>query len=799
MEPHEEWLDVGRQRHDASSNVLWDKVTLDRCDPYLVWGDASSAFPEVKQGELDRLTVLVEFNVLNDRPQLPPGIVFDATHWYDIVFSPKPASIRPYLVNRRELAALVLAVVEKRVKRFEMQSPRQRAAEALPPYFGQLADLWRLLNTQSLFIPDGVLKRAPFTDEQRKRIKSQMAPLSAEAWRSTSAKKPPPPPEPLVGVIDDACNFASPRWWRNAQVPSIRLVWDQGARKAAVYRGESTPNSDEGPFGADRISVWKSNELRLPPIIIPPGPTFPTGLTIPSIAYGGSPHGLQLNLKDELVEPPAGRSRAAGGTHRRFVDVGKAPCDEEMTIYRRTGFTRARSLTRWTHGSAVLDLVAGGSEQQSPEVVFVQLPQPTVEDTSGASLAAHALDGLYHILETADGRDVVVNLSYGTNSGPHDGTSLFEAAISEMLLRHKNLHLVLPAGNMHLSRTHCSEHVGAGQQRVLRWKVLADDPTDNFMEIWFEEGADFEIRVQPPVGPSHVVRRGHAVYWRAGGAAKRSAAELVRAGIVFPDHVAQGNHGTMALIAVAPTRRLFDQQLAGLDVTVKTNARSADRSRSVRKRVEAPHGVWTITLTNLGTASSRFHAWIQRDDSAPGGRVSSRGFPGRQSYFLDSSQSVDPSSTMNGIATLKPQERLRVVGSMRYLDKGLSVYSAAGPDRGTGDRLEGPDVVTISDYSLNIPGLLVRGMLAGSRVRINGTSMAAAVISGLMYRHLRKGRRSDSFLYLPVTEPTTRPIVPAGAPTHAQAFLRGEYQRVEPYEVGPQCVSPACPCKAPDR
>ena len=60
----------------------------------------------------------------------------------------------------------------------------------------------------------------------------------------------------------------------------------------------------------------------------------------------------------------------------------------------------------------------------------------------------------------------------------------------------------------------------------------------------------------------------------------------------------------------------------------------------------------------------------------------------------------------------------------------------ANTHRGEPSRVCGPDVVTMADDSLNVPGLLVGGVLSGSRVRIAGTSVAAALFTRLLHHHM---------------------------------------------------------------
>jgi len=206
--------------------------------------------------------------------------------------------------------------------------------------------------------------------------------------------------------------------------------------------------------------------------------------------------------------------------------------------------------------------------------------------------------------------------------------------------------------------------------------------------------------------------------------------------------------------------------------------------------MEAPAGVWKIELTNLGKEAVRFHAWVQRDDAAPGRRRSARGYRGRQSYLLDPPCSdVDPRFTLNGIATATA-DRLWVVGAMDERGR-ISRYSAAGPDRNVGARCEGPDVVTTVDGSRNNPGLRVGGVLSGSRLRIAGTSIGAAVFTRLLCHALNHSGPHWRFVPLLEHSPPPAPQCVAGEPESADDTYRGWYRRL-------RCVHDLILPKPPD-
>ena len=96
-------------------------------------------------------------------------------------------------------------------------------------------------------------------------------------------------------------------------------------------------------------------------------------------------------------------------------------------------------------------------------MVFVQFPDNCIRDATGVWLKAYVVDGIRYILSFADPtktKNVIINLSYGPTTGPHDGTAELEAAMTALVAefngttRKPKLEIVLPAGNAYLSEGH---------------------------------------------------------------------------------------------------------------------------------------------------------------------------------------------------------------------------------------------------------------------------------------------------------------------------------------------------------
>lgn len=404
---------------------------------------------------------------------------------------------------------------------------------------------------------------------------------------------------------------------------------------------------------------------------------------------------------------------------------------DEDKVYRLAGYRGVSQ--RAAHGTHVMDLACGEDpvdvKSGTPRIVCVQLPRRP--NRGGTPLAVHLLDGIRYILDRADriarenngGKPatspVVVNLSYANMTGPHDGSSILEKAIDQLIEMRREVCrfcVVLPSGNSHLSR--CHARLAPDKDGFdLRWRILPDCRTPSFMEIWLPANAGnkaVEIEITPPAGdPSDPIEEGQAYTWRPGRDVLCTA--------VYLDRVANGKCKMIA-IAVAPTF-----------------------STTQPKREVAPSGTWKIKIRNTCSEKLEIDAWIQRNENVFGGLPY-----GRQSRFEDPKyETVDSSGrpvvedndkshvlrkgTINAIAT---GEHTIVVGACRRSDGAAAPYSAAGPARAN---RQGPDVMAPGDDAAVFRGVRAAGTRSGSSVAINGTSVAAPLITRWVASKLAAG------------------------------------------------------------
>lgn len=761
--------------------------SLKNLDPYLVWSLLNGLSKEPGSGgdgiAAFQYAVLLQFRDRSTLTSCSGGggkLSLMPTHFHSVQSEPQRTRWRSCLVDAHGLGTLIrcAANASAGVERFELSEAR--------------------LGLVSVDLARG--GKAPFRDGDDvliERLDQGLKVLLQSSGKpgvgATPTKRQRSASLPLVCVIDDRCNFASSSL-RGPNGAIVSSIWLQGNDPCqlqhlddanGVTGGGGLAAAAKGPTYWYQPLRWRVISLPLP---------APALLNI-----AGAVHG-RFFPTDKLFSTTADTSAA---TH-------------EPQAYRTVAYLNPTY--RWSHGSAILDLVAGrlvwgtrrpgqwseprkhSRDTAPPRVCFVQLPSETVADTSGGSLGSHVLDGIHHALEEADdGQALIVNVSYGTHSGPHDGTSLFELALKELLdfysgsdqARGKTLHVVLPAGNSHLWRCHASGWLtgrGATAKRQLLWKVMPDNADPSFIEIWLPFGQAVSITVTSPNGETVTAtpsESGGLWGFKSPGA---DASLPAGAALIWPPSVPQGQKRTMALLAVQASMPRTAEPFPMISPTA-ANKSPCEQPRRSRPTQPGLHGVWTIDLVKAPDAAAlRFDAWVQRADAAPGRGPQMRGHRGRQSYLLETKDchavasgdgDVDPRCTMNGIATLK-HERLYVVGAMRRSDGSISHYSAGGPNADCDQRFDGPDWVVPADESFNNPGLLTTGVLSGSRQRVPGTSMAAAAFTRLLYEHLARHGSADGLCGPAPEWPTRLPKQPCGAPHHADAMHRGECVRLMP-------------------
>ena len=416
-----------------------------------------------------------------------------------------------------------------------------------------------------------------------------------------------------------------------------------------------------------------------------------------------------------------------------------------------------------THGAHILDLLAGpvalghrvwtrvpGEAATQPDfartsakdavdadIAFVQFPRDALGDTTGGWLCVHVLDAVRYILACKGEATerVVISLSYGSQVGPHDGTSTLERALADLCKRHPYLGIVLPVGNSFNRRSHASgtvperkfgPHVDLDQTLPqVRWSVPVDCEESTFVELWIPPGAKTSVRLKPPqstVPGSPEVGPGQCWVW--------PNAKKPSVGIFHLANPACGTQGSMVLVALAPTTT-FSARIP-----------------------TAPAGYWRLELACEDDHNPKVDAYIARNDPDIGqpnrgrtARFVSAGYdPDAYLRRADDDKVgkdadiVSRRGTMNWTfpATAEDAHGMHVVAG-RVLNTQFPngvrkqfhpPYSSAGPDR-LGN-VNAPEGSCVTDESIVLRGVRAGGTRSGGHARIMGTSTAAPQLARLI-------------------------------------------------------------------
>ena len=532
--------------------------------------------------------------------------------------------------------------------------------------------------------------------------------------RSDPSDDPPSEGVVILGIIDDGIAFGHQRFWRGNRQTRVRYAWLQ----------DSVPG---------------------------------VGGPLLGVAFNG------IELTNADIDRLLTASASAGSVDEDLFYQRAGAVDFNRQIHKSVA-------RRASHGAHVMDVAAGYDYRDPADqphldarpIICVQLPTEVTAETSGGTLECYLLEAIDYILRRADDiacergtgpLPVVINFSYGHYAEPHDGTGVLEAAIDQRIRQRMRtcgvpLRMVLPSGNSHLSRTHARLSFQAvGETRSLEWRVLPDDKSPSFVEIWLPRGAPadrIEVSVTAPTGETTTRLAEDTSRSERLPPGAPPDAEIC---LVDYRHEPVADRGTY-LITLQPTERL---QPAGDPV--------------------APPGVWRVHLTNLAFGPDEVvHAWIGRDDTP-------LGFPihGRQSYFdqgcyarydesgrpieedVPADCEIVRGGTISGLAT--GQETI-VIGGYYRRETRPAEYSAGGPTNGA-PRRGGPDATAVSDDTVVHRGILAAGTHSGSVVALDGTSIAAPQVARRVADALAAGGAGDradvAGWAVPFTDPPVSP------------------------------------------
>lgn len=369
----------------------------------------------------------------------------------------------------------------------------------------------------------------------------------------------------------------------------------------------------------------------------------------------------------------------------------KASKDNVEDAYEKLGYAPPEdSLFQiGAHGTHVADVAVGDGKgtgvpgiAPEAEIVFVESSsQPGGPLGNSFGDSAQLLEAVKFIFDLAGDRPCVVNISLGTNGGPHDGSTLVEIALDALVSEQPNRAVVIAAGNTYGKDLHAQGQVKQSGWVDLKWQVPEKDPTPNELEIWYSGRDRLTAEVIDPKGKS--------LGQIAPGRQKElPAGQGKRVSVISRQHDPNNDASTINLS--------LDPDLAS--------------------------GVWTLRLHGTWVEDGEFHAWIERDETG-------------QSRFVEPQNDdyeITNKCTLNTIACGR---HTVVVGSYNATGHSLPLdnTSSSGPTRD--GRLK-PDI--------SAPGESVLAACSRTLVlrnRVSGTSLAAPVVTGTIALMLSEAQR----------------------------------------------------------
>ena len=112
------------------------------------------------------------------------------------------------------------------------------------------------------------------------------------------------------------------------------------------------------------------------------------------------------------------------------------------------------------------------------------------------------LEALKYIFDKAGTRPAVVNVSLGTNGGPHDGTTLVDQGIDALVTAAANRAVVIAASNSFDDGIHATGTLTAGVSHDLHWDVVSTLFRPIELELWYAGSDRFKVEL---IGPNGVV------------------------------------------------------------------------------------------------------------------------------------------------------------------------------------------------------------------------------------------------------------------------------------------------------
>lgn len=418
----------------------------------------------------------------------------------------------------------------------------------------------------------------------------------------------------IIGVVDSGIDFTHPAFRNPDGTSRILFIWDQTLTRTG---SETSP----GPFGYG----VEYSRAQINAALASANP-----FSLVRHQVGAGSHGTHV------AGIAAGNGRGASATQSEFRFMGVAP-EADIIVVRVGG---------------------GGGE--------------------GLGTSANALDAVNYCYQKSGGlaRPCAVNMSLGDNLGPHDGTSLLERGLDN-LLGGAGRAFVKSAGNAGSLGQHAGGTVAHGATVDISFNMPAGRANET-IDVWYPGGSNLRAQIIDPAGNS---------------------TGLVNPGTT-PVNVTLAGGGTVRIDhrnndAFNGDKRIFITMTRGSGAQIRT-------------------GTWRLRLVSVSSGGGgRFDAWIQRPPSGIAAVT-----------FLAPHQSNDRTISTPGTAR-------KVITAANYAARApgvgsLAASSSRGPTR------DGRAAPTIGAPGSNVFSASSQFGSGNPYIAMSGTSMAAPHVAGVI-------------------------------------------------------------------
>jgi hypothetical protein len=499
-------------------------------------------------------------------------------------------------------------------------------------------------------------------------------------WRSPVVSKK----KKIIGLMDHGCAFAH-RHLCDAGRSATRVlaIWDQDPHPELDSHHGSRPN-------------------------------------VPGLQYGRQIDRAALNS-----------CLGAGSDHKIYQAACYSALDSDFTHGTLTlGLLAGQYLSPSLSRAPGLGPATAEDDMDDVDIVFVQIPRAVALCPNRGSVDRISYDALRYMLACApDDAKVVVVVDYGTEMGPHDGSSWFERAVDQLVLwaqtqRKITLEVVFPSGNSHEEQRHAKMQFGVAGTCSVYWDVPYGNGAAVFTEIWCP--ADMQTFTVLVTAPGHTL--------------------------------------PVSLAVTPDMRSPFVRAFAGGTLTMTRQHAQVCVLLTVSATETKPGlaGRWCISISSPEGHEAPVCLYTAWGGKNPG--LVQRLWPCRFESAQLTPQHILP--TINGSGSLLGSacgQQTTMAGGYEKWQPGYRAgYSGGGPARG-GRRAaqHGADVLCVVEEASSLPGVLSLGACSGPWYRAAGTSFAAP--------QWARARLSS-----PATTPHTPPSPPAG-PYFGMGPPRSEY------------------------